>query len=365
MNIELLEIPGVIKESLTTFNDIILDGYSEKGQNGYVFFGLHNILKQRVAIKYYYYGNDTHHEVELLSGVNHPNVLQILGARSVEDGWAYFTTKEITGGDLDNYIESQNISICSAIDIIRGILQGLSVLHNEPNRILHRDLKPANILVDLSGKPIIADFGSIKRLPDDNNFIPGSQHSPLYRPPESWSEGKYFIVSDIYQVGLVLYQLLGGYFSYDGMEYLSEREIKKFSTLQDDFDRSKFIDRILAKKTQRATLIDLSSLAYYIPVQVKKIISKATSPDISKRYNSTSEFLLALHNLGQIPNWVIIDGIIHLLNWNSLDFRIVQRKDMFICEKKRIDGDIWRKDGSINEGSTDNAVLNELMERVL
>jgi len=87
--------------------------------------------------------------------------------------------------------------------LTRDILSGLSFLH--ANKLLHRDLKPQNILLADSGSAVIGDFGSVKRLPDGHQTVPGSGHSIIYCPPESASSGTYGISGDIYQVGVTMF----------------------------------------------------------------------------------------------------------------------------------------------------------------
>ena len=111
------------------------------------------------------------------------------------------------------------ISNRTALEYSYQILSGLSCLHSE--RFLHRDLKPSNIYLTEGNIAVIGDFGSVKKLPDGEQSISASSHSILYRSPESINLKKYGISGDIYQVGVILYQLLGGILHYDGMAWLS------------------------------------------------------------------------------------------------------------------------------------------------
>ena len=181
----------------------------------------------------------------MLTQCKSPSIIQILNARSIEGGFAYFMTDEVNGGDLDNFIQSSNQSLIEAIKITREILVGISDMHKDKFRLLHRDLKPANILLDTSLHPYIADFGSVKKLPDGQKYINGSRHAALYRPPESYDD-EYYKSSDLFQVSLVLYQLLGGYLPYDGKAYLNKKETKTYNKLTSGYDQSKFIDNVLS-----------------------------------------------------------------------------------------------------------------------
>lgn len=238
-----------VRRAVLSFgDDLDIDGESVKGANGYLFFGFHKILQTRVAIKFYYYQHDSHTEVRLLQSVQHQNVLPIREARTVGSNWAYFITPEATVGDLGDCLKQDTPSLPQAVGLLRQILSGVSQLHQL--RLVHRDLKPENILIDEGQRPIIADFGSVRRLPDNQDWVNCSRHTTLYRPPESWTSGHYTFASDLYQVGIVGYQLLGGEFPYTLEAWLRPRELTRYKRLTDPFDQSYFLNQtLLAEQT--------------------------------------------------------------------------------------------------------------------
>ncbi|KUO52316.1 MAG: hypothetical protein APF76_04590 [Desulfitibacter sp. BRH_c19] len=361
MDFQNIDAPPEIIDCVRGLSDITIDGFSEKGGNGYVFFGFHNLLKRRVALKFYFYEGDANSEVELLAKIDHPNIMKVWDARTVGNGWAFFITSEVGIGDLDEHIGGRNVGLIEAINITRGILDGLGAMHNEPNNILHRDLKPANILLDAKGLPLIADFGSVKRLPDGGEYVSGSKHAALYRPPEAFEKDIYTYSSDLYQVGLVLYQLLGGHLPYDPLAWFNKVEMRRFKKLDDEFEKWQFIEEVLFKCSKKGQLTKLNTLPIYVPQRVKKIIRVATNPDITKRYQMTSEFLLDLHKLGEIPNWQIVDGYFFLHNWKARDYRVVPRKSQYVCEHKTCGKSQWRKNGNIDIGSEID-IVSQLIE---
>ena len=80
---------------------------------------------------------------------------------------------------------------------------------------------------------LIGDFGSVKKIPEDTSTVPGSGHSLIYTPPESITSGKYGIPGDIYQIGMVLYQTLGGHLPYEESVWLNSRELKKYREMNE------------------------------------------------------------------------------------------------------------------------------------
>lgn len=357
MNLEELGYPQPVIDSVEDLkSDINIDKHSFKGANGVVLFGYHKILRKRVALKYYYYEEDSHEEVQLLSQTKSSNIISILNARTIDNNWAFFMTDEVIGGDLDNLISAPPINYKLSINITRGILIGLGDMHKDGNRLLHRDLKPENILIDEQNNPLIADFGSVKRLPKTKEHVNASRHAVLYRPPESF-RNIYDMRSDIYQVGIVMYQLLGGYLSYDPLSYLTKKEIKEYHNLESDYDKSKYVDKILQKKVDKGKLLNLDTLPPFVEKKVLKIIRTATHIDPDKRYQSSSEFDHALHKLGSVPDWRYINSTYSLLDHNRKDFRVISdSRGKYVCEKSKSGTANWRKEGKIKKNDEDSVV---------
>lgn len=356
-------IDKTVAAHIRTLADVDFDAYNNEGNNGYIFFGNHRIFRSRVAVKYYCYIDDSHEEVSLIKNIRHNNILHVWDAHLVGNGWAYFITDEMTNGSLDDFMNDNFISTYHALDIVRGLLSGVGKMHEAPNYLLHRDLKPANILMDSIGNPVIADFGSIKRLPHLAKMVKASQHSALYRPPESYDDGYYMISSDIYQLGLVMYQVLRGYFPYNSNEYMNKTQLKEYMHLDNDYDRSKYVDRLLHNKAAKGKLINISSLPYYTHPKLIHIVKRATHPDPSKRYQNAADFLLDLHRVAGIPNWTYEDTECAVCELKSAYVRIVRTKKGFILEKSK-DGTTWRKaSGTGTEGSAEDVYLKAFCEK--
>jgi serine/threonine protein kinase len=356
-------VAKVVKESIINFKDAIIDDFNDQGCNGYVFFGEHKVFRKRVAVKYYYFGEDTHEEVMLLKNVKHDNILSIWDASVVGDGWAYFITDEICHGTIDDYLSGNNISLSESLQITKGILLGLSELHKEENQLLHRDIKPANILMGDNSNPIIADFGSIKRVEAGSTFVNASRYSPLYRPPESIDKGIHNIQSDIYQVGLVMFQIFGGVVSYDFKDYMNQKELKHYNNLIDDYEKSKYIDSILEKKICGGKLVNLELLPVYVDNRVRKIIKNATHIKLEKRYLNTSEFFLDLHKLGTIPDWKEVDNNNYECNYKNSKYRVRKIPKGYAFEKNN-NSNTWRKVTGIDYSSSKKELFAKIADKL-
>ena len=361
--IDSLPVDKEIIEFIKNQKDIAIDKYSEKGGNGELFFGTHNIFKVRVVLKFYYIDAKTaHEEAKLLYKIKHDNILEVLDAKLISNEYAYFLTPEISGGDLDEFMNSHIINTYTALKIIKGLLAGVTVWHSEPNRLVHRDLKPANILIDNSNTPKIADFGSIKHIPQKLNTVNGSRHSFIYRPPESIERNEYSFQSDIYQIGIILFQLLGGFFPYREEDWLNSRDKKKHSNIIDDFDRQQFFSKVVGDKVCKGKLLDLSSLPKYTCRSLKKIIRNATYPDFNRRFKTTSEFLKAIHDYSsKAINWWRKDDIFYAFKPHQFHYRVILRKNKSILVQKLSKSNTWRADnkisGNLNEISQ---IINKL-----
>lgn len=260
---------------------------NNRGANGYLFFAKNKVSKQDVAIKFYYGepGDRQHDEPRQLAAINSPNVLSILDARIISEDWGYFITPRCNEGDLDDLIRELPSSH-AAIDAVIGICHGVSAIHAQG--MVHRDLKPGNIMLD-GGLPKIADFGSVRAIERGQEITRASGHSVLYRPPESFESGVYTKRGDVYQIGLVTYQLLGGEFSYNGEEYLKRQELKEYALISDPVERTIYIDNIISRRACKGELIKLSSLPPWVSNAARRCINQLVHSNPDQRVGSVSE----------------------------------------------------------------------------
>jgi serine/threonine protein kinase len=283
-----------------------------RGANGYLWFAKNRISQAEVAIKFYAGepGDHRHDEPRILSTIDSPNILPIHDARNVSDDWAYFITPRCPGGDIDDLI-TRRPSVHDAIDVILGISHGVSAIHAQG--MVHRDLKPANIVME-GGTPRIADFGSVRLLDSGSNETTASQHSALYRPPESFATNRYSRSGDVYQIGLLAYQLLGGLLPYDGIRYLSPRDLKKYAAIRDRVDQSLFIDSVLRRRAETGTLIDLSSLQPWISNSAKRVLRAMTHPNPRQRLASVADVAASMLKLrAGLQDWRYVEQTAQLV----------------------------------------------------
>lgn len=337
--------PEAIRASLRELSkNIQFHREDSKAQNGYVFFGTNRVTGMDVTLKYYYWGGKTqyHAEPRQLAQLDAENVLKILDAGLIDATWAYFITPTCAGGDIDSAIESNPLGLRTAIDYVYQTLSGLSHLHG--SRYLHRDIKPANLYLTDNYKVVIGDFGSVKFLPESQSTIPASSHSLIYRPPETIITNTYGVTGDIYQCGVVLYQLIGGSLPYDGPAWLNKREQAQLANLATEQDKDAFLDGRIKSKITAGRALDLSSLPPWVPSSVRRIVSKACHRDPRQRYQTASAFMAKLHQLRpSTRDWQVIDGIPTCLGNPS--YRILEVNGSYSAQKDAGNG--WRNDNTI------------------
>jgi len=302
-------LPSAIRVSLARQAESVeFDSSSDKGANGYLFFGRCRLTDRRVALKFHDWseGEDTVPEPKHLAELDSRHVIQVLGAEIVGDGWASFQTPFMERGDLDAWISEGHHSYKRAMGFTFDVLGGLSTLHEA--RLVHRDLKPANIFLGEEGA-VIGDFGSVRRLPEGSDDVTASRHAVLYRPPESFDSSRYGFSGDIYQVGMVLYQLLGGELSYDGASYMNREECSAFHHAPDDFERQRIENGAIKRRAQAGALLQGSTLPPWVSGSVRKTVSRACNPRPDKRFPSCAAFMDKLRRaMTSQLDWCYLEG---------------------------------------------------------
>lgn len=147
-------------------------------------------------------------ERQILAALSHANIAHLLDAGHLEDGQPYLAMEYVAGQPIDRFCEG--LAVRRKIELFVKVCAAVEYLH--ANHLVHRDLKPGNILVTDEGEPKLLDFGISKILEESAQatLTCARMLTPDYASPEQWSGGCVGGASDIYSLGIVLRELLGG-----------------------------------------------------------------------------------------------------------------------------------------------------------
>jgi eukaryotic-like serine/threonine-protein kinase len=192
-----------------------------EGGMGEVYLAEDAKLGRKVALKLvksgFGRGNLIRHfrrEERILAGLTHPNIARLYGGAVTPDGVPYFVMEYVKGERLDHYCDARKLKIPERLQLFRKICSAVSYAHQ--HLVIHRDLKPANIRVTAEGEPKLLDFGIAKLVDPQTESIGEptitlqSVMTPEYASPEQARGEEVTTASDIYSLGVVLYELLTG-----------------------------------------------------------------------------------------------------------------------------------------------------------
>ncbi|MCI5713029.1 MAG: Stk1 family PASTA domain-containing Ser/Thr kinase [Lachnospiraceae bacterium] len=217
-----------------------------------------------------------HTEAQSAAGLEHPNIVNIYDVGS-EDGIHYIVMEYIEGITLKTYIEKKgHLSFKEAISIAIQVGRGIEAAHNK--NIVHRDIKPQNIMISTEGKVKVTDFG-IARAASSNTIHSDVMGSVHYSSPEQARNGFIDGKSDIYSLGIVMYEMVTGRVPFDG-------------------------DTTVAVAIQhlQEEMVPPSVYAPDLPISLEKIILKCTQKSPSRRYQTMGDLISDLKRALVNPN---------------------------------------------------------------
>ena len=209
-------------------------------------------------------------EIKFLAGLEHPVIVPVYDVGD-EDGQPYFVMRYMTGGSLSAWIAKGTFSLQDTARIIEKIAQGLAYAHSKG--IVHRDLKPDNILFDANNEPFISDFGVAKLTEASaGSTVRGMAGTPAYMSPEQAQGTDIDIRSDIYSLGVVVYQMLSGQVPFKAD---TQREISIKHAVE--------------------PIPNILNICSDLPVEIDVFIKTVLAKDRDKRYATSVDLAKALN----------------------------------------------------------------------
>jgi len=216
------DVPPALRESFGAYSITELLG---EGGMGVVYLARRNDLGTLAAIKILRDAwlspsrrDRFASEQRTLAHLNHPSIARLYDAGSLPDGTPWFVMEYVRGRPLTEYADAHASTIAQRLRLVRSVCD--AVLHAHRHAIIHRDLKPSNILVTDDGEIKLLDFGIAKPLesldgPGDRTRTGMQLMTPAYAAPEQLRGGRVGIHTDVYSMGVILYELLAGHLPLD------------------------------------------------------------------------------------------------------------------------------------------------------
>lgn len=255
-----------------------------EGGMGNVYLGVHTHIGRKVAIKALNPGLAKNPEIRerfkneasMLSQLHHPNIVQLYDYVEMDQG-VFLVMEYADGQALDEYIEKVTgpIPEDKAIPMFSKILDGVAYAHKK--NVVHRDIKPSNIMVSPEGKVKILDFGIAKIIGDSNHKLTKTGTklgTVLYMSPEQVKGQTLDLRTDIYSLGITLFEMLTGRCPFDSNS--TEYEVYK--------------------KIVEEPLPDARSLYPAVSPHCSALIFKATHKDVDARFQTCADFKHQLLN---------------------------------------------------------------------
>ena len=292
------------------------------GGMGTVYLGVRDddAFQKRVAIKVLKRGTDTdavvsrfRHERQILASLDHPYIAGLLDGGTTPDGLPYFAMEYVEGQPIVEYCEWQKLGTTARLQLFSKVCAAVQYAHQ--NLVIHRDIKPGNVLVTADGTPKLLDFGIAKLLNPELGghmapTIPGFElMTPEYASPEQVRGDPVTTATDVYSLGVLLYELLTGRRPYrltsrapaEVARVVCESVPVRPSTAVTAGPDRTALDHVVTGddasatptrtgRPDRAPAADLQRLRRRLAGDLDNIVLKALSKEPARRYASADQF---------------------------------------------------------------------------
>jgi serine/threonine-protein kinase len=249
---------------------------------------------KKVAVKLIKRGLDTdeiinrfRNERQILANLEHPNIARLVDGGATSDGLPFIVMEYVEGSPLTKFCHEQNLDLNRRLQLFLEICAAVQYAHR--NLIVHRDLKPSNIFIDENGNPKLLDFGIAKLL--SNDFSADKTETkfnimtPEYASPEQIRGETVTTATDVYSLGVMLYELLTGFRPYVFTNQSLERIMHTVCVSEPIRPSSVAIRKTIANKEFNGT-----DLSQKLKGDLDNIILMAMRKEPERRYSSVEQF---------------------------------------------------------------------------
>ena len=289
-------------------------------------------------------------EAQSAAGLEHPNIVNIYDVGS-ENGMHFIVMEYVEGITLKTYIEKKGqLSFKEATSIAIQVARGIETAHNK--NLTHRDIKPQNIIISTEGKVKVTDFGIAKAI-SSNTLSSDAMGSVHYVSPEQARNGFIDGRSDIYSLGIVMYEMVTGRVPFDGETTVA-----------------------VAIQHLQEEMVEPSAFAPDLPISYEKIVLKMTQKSPERRYQSVAELLVDLRKALVTPDedFVVLTPVVasttRVINGDELEViqsatenTDLKRENKFVSVDDEDEEDI-EEETDDEEDDDDTLLLDPKMEKI-
>jgi serine/threonine protein kinase len=237
-------------------------------------------------------------EGRLLGRLNHPNIARLLDAGVTPSGERYLVLEYVEGERIDRWCDAHRLTLTQRVGLLIGVCK--AVAHAHENLVVHRDLKPSNIFVTADGEVKLLDFGVAKLLDDegkgadagtDLTRAAGPALTPEYAAPEQLEGGAISTATDVFGLGVVLYELLSGSRPYPAD---SRTPSPRGGATPQAMARPLWSLPLEASEAERIAqqrTTDVRALRRALHGDLAVVVGKAIKPNPTERYHTVAEWV--------------------------------------------------------------------------
>jgi len=296
-------------------------------------------FKKRVAVKLIKRGMDTDeilrrfkNERQILADLEHPNIARLLDGGATDDRLPYLVLEYVDGIPIDRWCDDRRASVRERIELFLSVCSAVQYAHR--SLVVHRDIKPSNVLVTAQGVPKLLDFGIAKLLAsraDDlgalDTLTSERRFTPAYASPEQLRGESITTATDVFSLGVVLYELLAG-----ERPFATEHRSAESAALE----RPERPSTIVGTSARRSSIgavrrADASALRRILAGDLDTIVLKAMHAEPLRRYASVDQLAADLRRH--------LDGMPVLARPDSLAYRsakFVKRNKLLVAAASTI-----------------------------
>src|SRR5262249_12557584 len=265
---------------------------------GYFAVNKHN-QQEHFALKIIKRGMDSdsvlkrfHQEQRILATFDHPNISRLVDGGITDQGQPYFIMEYVEGQSIDEYADLHQLSVRERLELFLQVCEGIGYAHRQS--VLHRDIKPSNILINSQGTPKLLDFGVAKILNANGSSQTAETvttfrvMTPEYASPEQLTGAKLTKASDVYSLGLLLYELLTGRSPYRFSNRAPE-DVLRTVTEEDTIPPSEAARRSKSNQNGKSSHTSIA-LEHELLGNLDKIVLMALRKEPERRYESVEQF---------------------------------------------------------------------------